>query len=202
MIIEGIDTMNLGVWAIIAGFIGGAIITVIATLLIVKWQQQHKELSYRIETRPFIPLEKPQKPGVGWDPKVKIFYGDREVSQLFPFRVVFRNTGNQTLKDLLIKLEPNPEAEILNLIVGHSRSVEVGDIHYSVSEPKMWKVQIDFLNEDDQIEAYGIGTSTDMFELWIKVPQPGVRVRNRPEFWTSREALKKALEILVRALRW
>lgn len=189
--------MDWNAWAIIAGFIGGAIISVIATLLIVKGQRQRKELSYRIEVRPFIIPGVPGRAGARWDPNVKVFYGDKEVSQLFPFKVTFRNTGNQTLEELPIKLEPSVGAKILNLIVGHSKDVEVGDIHYRLTKPEEWGVQVGFLNEGDEIEAHGIGTSNDKFELTIKVQQPGVRPRNRPEFWTSREALGWVLKILA-----
>ena len=189
--------MDWNVWAIIVGFIGGAIISVIGTLLVVKWQRQRKELSYRIEVRPFIAPQEPGKPWAKWDPNVRIFYKDREISQLFPFKTTFRNTGNQTLQDLLIRLEPNVGAEILNLIIGHAKDVEVGGVQYSLQEPREWEVKVGFLNEGDEIEGYGIGTSNDTFELTVKVRQPGVKTRNRPEFWTRREALTKMLKILA-----
>ena len=60
--------MDGNAWAIIIGFIGGAIITVIATLLIVRWQRDRKELSYRTEVRPFIAPQVPGKPWAKWDP--------------------------------------------------------------------------------------------------------------------------------------
>ena len=77
--------------------------------------------------------------------------------------------------------------------VGGTRSVDT-------RKPEERVVEIGFLNEGDEILAYGIGTSEDIFELTITVPQPGVRVRNRPEFWTSREALRKGLEILAKMI--
>lgn len=192
--------MNWDVWAIIAGFIGGAIITVIATLLVVKWQRQHKELSYRVEVRPFIAPEEPERPGVKWDSNVRILYKDKEVSQLFPFRISFRNTGNQTLQDLRVRLRSNAGAEILNLIIGHPGGIEVGGVQYSLTKPEEWEFQVGFLNERDQIEAYGIGTSDNAFKLTVTVPQPGVRCRNRPEFWSSGEAVRRVLKILAQAL--
>jgi hypothetical protein len=193
------DVMDPTWMPIISGFIGGAVITIVATFVIAKWQKQRKELSYRIEVRPYVASEEPETPGTSWDPNVKVFYGEREVSQLFPFKIIFRNTGNQTLENLRIKIEPNHQAEILNLRVGRHQRVEVGNINYNHSDPELWEIQVDFLNENDELETYGIGTSTtDNFELIIKVPQPGVKVRERPEFWNSKEALNRAIEILMK----
>lgn len=191
--------MNWNIWAIIGSYIGTAIITIIVTLIIVKQQRQRKELSYKIEQRALLAPEEPGTSGVRWDPGIKVSYRGREVSQLFSFKVTFRNTGNQTLEHLPIVLKPNVGAEILNLMIGHAKDVEVGEIDYHLDKPEEWEVQVGFLNEKNEIKAYGIGTSKQKLELAINVRQPGVRVRNRPEYWTSGEALRSALETFWRA---
>lgn len=195
------QSVNSDILAIIGGFIGGAVLTVLATFLVIKWQKQRRELSYRIEIRPFLAKDEPGRPGVGWDPNVKVFYGDEEVSQLFPFKITFRNTGNQPLEHLPLKVKCDAGSEILSLMVGKSKEVEVGDILFSETNPDEREMEVGFLNEGDEIVAYGIGSSDDSFVPTVTAPQPGLRLRNRPEFWSSREALGKVLDILSEAIR-
>ena len=192
--------MDTHAWVTIASLSASVIITAIATWLVLKWQQQRKEVSYRCEIRTFLAREKPGRPGVSWDPNVKIFYGERRIQQLFPFRVTLRNTGNQALEELLIRFKANPEGEILSFMIGHQQRIEVGRVSYTTTRPDMQEVKIGFLNEGDEIEAYGIGTSDDIFSLIVTIPKPGVTVRKRQEFWTTRDAFGRIGRIFLEAL--
>lgn len=184
--------MNTNTWVPIVSSIGGIILGSILTFMIVRWQQQHKEISYKIESIPiFTRTRKDVLP-----PDVQILYHGDEVWDLYSFKIAIRNTGNTVLTNLPIIVELGQNARILNLSTLIPEGVEIGNLtEDELTDSNKAQIKLDFFNRGDQIELGVIGAENLPVICKIRAPMPGLRCKERSQLLNTREYLRIALEL-------